>query len=687
MHKIFVSLILASGIAAAQTNMGPIRTPQINQDLFVGQSGYPTIQSAVTHACSTGSRTFAVVIPAGSSPSDTPTSVTGACPLTYIVDQRGNSLIYYNPVGSHYVQTPIPMLYPLAGLAVSTGVGWGASIDPATIIPHTITGAAPIVTTDIGTNTVVSCPTCGSGAATFPGTNGVVFNTSTTTSRTAISTDIYNTITNSSLGNQYLVPSIPAAPGGSNVLFGSGVGPNMSTSGGLGGDSNVFMGFNAAHAATTQRESVVIGAHAGENITGNGSGPDDMIFVLIGSDAGQSLTNLGGASVMIGQKSGESATNSIGDVFLGIHSANNLGVSSDNVVVGATAFQGVGLHNADHNVMIGSCVACSAVAGSTIGSDVVIGAGAGSQMDSNSGNTIVGTNAGQYVNGLNNVLLGISAGQTSVPMTGFNNIFIGAAAGTNARSGSRNFVMGQTGGPSDGSNNVLIGDAAGNGIRFGNANTFVGAAAGQNSGDVNNGATAIGAAAGFSAQSPITAVGYNAGVFSTGDANTFVGTRAAQSVRTGVSNTIVGDFSGASMTGAESNDTAIGAGADIATGISGAAEIGPGQCATSNTLCFKGTPVVLAIASGTATLGTSAIASGGCATVVTVAGTGILVSDSISWNPNASIKAVTGYIPSTSGGLTITPYPTVNNVNFDVCNWSSASITPGAVTLNWKVTR
>lgn len=93
------------------------------------------------------------------------------------------------------------------------------------------------------------------------------------------------------------------------------------------------------------------------------------------------------------------------------------------------------------------------------------------------------------------------------------------------------------------------------------------------------------------------------------------------------------------------------------------------------------------IASGTSSLGTSAIASGACATVVTTTATGVASTDAIAWNPNASIKAVTGYVPSTSGGLTIATYPTSGNVNFDVCNWTSASITPGAVTLNWRVTR
>jgi hypothetical protein len=37
--------------------------------------------------------------------------------------------------------------------------------------------------------------------------------------------------------------------------------------------------------------------------------------------------------------------------------------------------------------------------------------------------------------------------------------------------------------------------------------------------------------------------------------------------------------------------------------------------------------------------------------------------------------------------LSITAYPTSGDVNFDVCNWSASSITPGAVTLNWRVGR
>ena len=114
---------------------------------------------------------------------------------------------------------------------------------------------------------------------------------------------------------------------------------------------------------------------------------------------------------------------------------------------------------------------------------------------------------------------------------------------------------------------------------------------------------------------------------------------------------------------------------------------------TTNTLRYSinnsseaqvGTSVL--IASGSTALNTAAIASGACNTTTATA-TNVATTDHITWNPNGSIKAVTGYTPSTSGGLTISAYPSAGNVNWDVCNWTSASITPGAVTINWGVNR
>jgi hypothetical protein len=94
------------------------------------------------------------------------------------------------------------------------------------------------------------------------------------------------------------------------------------------------------------------------------------------------------------------------------------------------------------------------------------------------------------------------------------------------------------------------------------------------------------------------------------------------------------------------------------------------------------------VANGTAAMGTSAITSGSCATVVTVSATGVATTDVITVGFNTDPTAITGYGASATGlVLTIYPYPTANNVNFKVCNSTASSITPSALTLNWKVVR
>lgn len=90
---------------------------------------------------------------------------------------------------------------------------------------------------------------------------------------------------------------------------------------------------------------------------------------------------------------------------------------------------------------------------------------------------------------------------------------------------------------------------------------------------------------------------------------------------------------------------------------------------------------------GTSALGTGAISSAACATAVTTAATGAAITDVIEWGFNGDPTAVTGYVPLVAGMLTIIAYPTANNVNFKVCNNTSSSVTPGAITLNWRVVR
>jgi hypothetical protein len=94
------------------------------------------------------------------------------------------------------------------------------------------------------------------------------------------------------------------------------------------------------------------------------------------------------------------------------------------------------------------------------------------------------------------------------------------------------------------------------------------------------------------------------------------------------------------------------------------------------------------VGTGTAAMGTSAISSGACATVVTTAVTGVATTDVIEVGFNGDPTAVTGYGASSTGAvLTIYPYPSSGNVNIKVCNSTASSITPGALTLNFKVYR
>lgn len=96
-------------------------------------------------------------------------------------------------------------------------------------------------------------------------------------------------------------------------------------------------------------------------------------------------------------------------------------------------------------------------------------------------------------------------------------------------------------------------------------------------------------------------------------------------------------------------------------------------------------PIARVIATGTATLGTSLIASSACASVVTVTATGVTTTDRVSADFNGDPTGTVGFQPGAM--LTIVKYPSSGNVNFKVCNNSAGGITPAAVTLNWSVMR
>jgi hypothetical protein len=98
--------------------------------------------------------------------------------------------------------------------------------------------------------------------------------------------------------------------------------------------------------------------------------------------------------------------------------------------------------------------------------------------------------------------------------------------------------------------------------------------------------------------------------------------------------------------------------------------------------CLTG---VQLLGQGPVALPTSAITSGACSSTVTLTATGATTSSKIDATPASDVTGITGYAPSASGSLYVQAWPTTNTANFKVCNNTSGTITPGALTLNVAV--
>jgi hypothetical protein len=97
------------------------------------------------------------------------------------------------------------------------------------------------------------------------------------------------------------------------------------------------------------------------------------------------------------------------------------------------------------------------------------------------------------------------------------------------------------------------------------------------------------------------------------------------------------------------------------------------------------------VASGTVTFTATTYSSGTCGTVQSLTATGALGTDRISITPNANWATISGggFVPGVSGNpLTVVPFISSGQANFQLCNYSSSSVTTTAsTTANWGVTR
>ena len=101
---------------------------------------------------------------------------------------------------------------------------------------------------------------------------------------------------------------------------------------------------------------------------------------------------------------------------------------------------------------------------------------------------------------------------------------------------------------------------------------------------------------------------------------------------------------------------------------------------------FPGT-LTVSIASGTVSLGVTAIPPNACAPTVTSAAAGVVTTDVISWNFSADPDGIKGYRPSPSGTLSVSAFPTTDKVAFHVCNFTSQTVIPDKASVNWQVMR
>lgn len=111
--------------------------------------------------------------------------------------------------------------------------------------------------------------------------------------------------------------------------------------------------------------------------------------------------------------------------------------------------------------------------------------------------------------------------------------------------------------------------------------------------------------------------------------------------------------------------------------------------AASNATFPAGTTTLTqTVASGQTAIPVTALAANTCdASATTATATGAATTDAPIVSYASDPTAVTGYGGGTSGGISIRSWTTLNTFNFKRCNESGSSITPGALNLNWRVTR
>jgi len=231
------------------------------------------------------------------------------------------------------------------------------------------------------------------------------------------------------------------------------------------GNETVFVGFRAGEFNLNGDQNVGVGAFSlRENNSGSGTTAvgwaaaernlDGDYNTMVGAEAGQNNRS-GNYNTMAGYRVGRATFAANENTFFGAYAGYSNEYGSDNCLIGFKA--GLDVINGNFNIAIGAYSLSSGRINSNIASDcnVVIGAFTNT---SGSGNVILGLNAGSNSSGDDNVFIGKDV---ALVYDGHKSVIIGSRALIEG-SGECNTMLGYGIAPNfvNGSNNVLIGVGA-----------------------------------------------------------------------------------------------------------------------------------------------------------------------------------------------------------------------------------
>jgi len=241
---------------------------------------------------------------------------------------------------------------------------------------------------------------------------------------------------NVSFGSNSLQSTTSFAKG--NVAFGVNSMKNFQT-----GDYNTIIGYDAAAGRISGIWNVAIGKSSG-GIGGNSN-------TFLGTGSGQ-FNDQGNSNVYLGMGSGQNNSNGQSNTFIGYSAGSSSADGTNNIVAGTYAGR----------YMIG-------------GEDnIVLGRNAGNNLNGAKNNIISGYQAGQNITGNHNIVLGSNSGYGTFT-SGENNIMLGRSSGSNFTGGNNNVFLGlNSGNGSNGTNNIMLGSNSGSNFAGGSNNVFIG---------------------------------------------------------------------------------------------------------------------------------------------------------------------------------------------------------------------